>query len=446
VLKALVVRVLTMAVLPAGRIFRCAVLRCAALLMAAPAVVSAHELTGRAPREWEFDPLVVVPLAVALVLYAAGLARVWRRAGPGRGISWWSGASFAAGWIALAVALVSPIAWLSRILFSVHMTQHTLLMLVAAPLLTFGHPLLAWMWALGDRPRDRVARALRAPRLVRAWHVLTAPATVFLLQAAALWVWHIPSWYEAALGDDGIHAIQHLSFVAAGSLFWWAMTEGRYGRSGYGLGVLYVFMTAVHSGGLGALLTFAPAVWYPEYARQAAGWRLDPLADQQLAGLLMWIPAGVVFTVFGLALTAAWLGEAERRVRLGVTGASRTLPMAIAACALAVSACGGSAVVREAETLTGGSVERGRSAIGRYGCAACHTIPGIADARATVGPPLTNIAVRGYLGGHLTNTPANMITWIQHPQQVDPKNVMPEMGVTDQDARDITAYLYTLRQ
>jgi cytochrome c oxidase assembly factor CtaG/cytochrome c2 len=416
-------------------------------VLASPALLSAHELTGHAAREWELDPLVVVPLILTLACYAAGLARVWRRAGVGHGISMWAAAAFGAGWTTLAIALVSPIAWLSRILFSVHMAQHTLLMLVAAPLLAFGHPLLAWMWALDDRTRDRVAHAFRGRRTVAAWRGVTTPLVVFLLQAAALWIWHIPSWYEGALHNDGIHAVQHFSFVMAGSLFWRAMTHGRYGRSGYGLAVLYVFMTAVHSGGLGALLTFAPGVWYSEYAKQAAAWRVDALADQQLAGLLMWIPAGVVFIVLGLALTAAWLGEAERRVRYSVTdAASRTVPMLVLLCALAASACGGqSAVVREAETLTGGSVERGRSAIGKYGCAACHTIPGIADAQATVGPPLSNIAVRGYLGGHLPNSPANMMKWIQHPQQVDPKNVMPELGVTDQDARDITAYLYTLR-
>ena len=87
--------------------------------------------------------------------------------------------------------------------------------------------------------------------------------------------------------------------------------------------------------------------------------------------------------------------------------------------------------------MTGGSVARGKPAIGKYGCAACHTIPGVERPTATVGPPLTRVAVRQYLGGHLTNSPANMIKWIQHPQAIDPKNAMPELGVTDQDARDI---------
>ena len=389
----------------------------------------------------------------------------WRRAGTGRGISAWAAVSFAAGWLTLAVALVSPVAWLSEFLFSVHMTQHTLLMLVAAPLLTFGHPILAWMWALDDRSRESVARVFRRPRVLRGWHALTAPLAVFLIQAAALWLWHIPSWYQAALRHDAIHAMEHLCFVVAGSLFWWAMVHGRYGRGGYGLGVLYVFLTAIHSGGLGALLTVAPSLWYPDYAAPATRWNVDALADQQLAGLLMWIPAGVVFIVFGLALIAAWLGEAERRVAFGAadvasrlsTRASeaetgrRGLPGAmlpvllLAFCAASATACdSGKAAVREAEMLTGGSVDRGRSAIAKYGCGSCHTIPGVEGANATVGPPLGNIAVRAYLGGHLSNSPDNMMKWIQHPQQVDPKVVMPDMAVTDQDARDITAYLYTL--
>jgi putative membrane protein len=415
-------------------------------LMFGQTELSAHGLAATAVRRWEFTPLVVAPLAVTAVLYVAGLLRLWRRAGVGRGISRWAATSFAVGWLTLVVSLVTPIAWLSEILFSVHMTQHTLLLLVAAPFLTLGHPLLAWVWALDGGRREAVAHAFRGPRTVAAWHALTAPLSVFVIQALALWLWHIPSWYEAALHSELIHALEHLCFVLAGSLFWWAMVNGRYGRSGYGLGVLYVFLTAIHSSALGALVTVAPSVWYGEYARQGAVWRIDALADQQLAGLLMWIPAGVIFIVFGLALLAAWLGESERRVRGGVTGAASRLGLIVMlACGIVASACMPSKSVEEAEMITGGNVARGVPAIGKYGCAACHTIPRIETATATVGPPLTQVAVRQYLGGHLTNSPDNMIRWIQHPQLIDPRNAMPELDVTDQDARDIAAYLYTLR-
>jgi cytochrome c oxidase assembly factor CtaG len=140
---------------------------------------------------------------------------------------------------------------------------------------------------------------------------------VFFLHAIALWIWHLPALYEAALGNDGIHALQHLSFVLTAALFWWGMVHGRYGRIGYGAAVLYVFLTAVHSSVLGALLAVAPSVWYPSYATSATQWNVDALVDQQLAGLLMWVPSGVIFIVFGLAMMAAWLGESERRAKLG---------------------------------------------------------------------------------------------------------------------------------
>jgi len=408
-------------------------------------LVIAHGIGAAAIDHWDLQPLVVVPLVAMAVLYVAGLRRIWQRAGRGRGISPSAVLSFAAGWIVMATALISPVAWISEILFSMHMTQHMLLMLVAAPLVAFGQPLLVWLWVFDGRRRERIAAAVRGPGVTRAWRLVTGALTTFLLQAVVLWMWHAPVLYELALRQDGIHAVQHLSFVVTASLFWWAMVHGRYGRMGYGLAVLYVFLTAVHSGALGALLTIAPSPWYSTYVTRGGPWGVDALADQQLAGLLMWIPAGVIFIVLGLALFAAWMGEAERRVRLGATdAASRLLPLLVLVIAMTATACSDK-VEKEAAAMTGGSVSRGRTAIGKYGCAACHTIPGIDNAVATVGPPLTQIARRQYLGGHLLNTPVNMMKWLQHPQQVDPKNAMPEMGVTDQDARDIAAYLYTLR-
>jgi cytochrome c2 len=112
---------------------------------------------------------------------------------------------------------------------------------------------------------------------------------------------------------------------------------------------------------------------------------------------------------------------------------------------LAIAACNKPDTRREAILLTGGDPDRGMSAIGRYGCGSCHTIPGIRGANALVGPPLTRIASRSYLAGEIQNTPANMVRWLQHPQHIEKGTVMPEMGVTESDARDIAAYLYMLR-
>lgn len=126
----------------------------------------------------------------------------------------------------------------------------------------------------------------------------------------------------------------------------------------------------------------------------------------------------------------------------------RALAAAGLALALALCGCGksGSDVERQAAAMTGGEPARGRDAIRRYGCASCHTIPGVEGARGQVGPSLQGIASRSYLAGKLPNTPPNMIKWIREPQEVQPGTAMPELGVTEQDGKDIAAYLYTLRQ
>ena len=265
-------------------------------------------------RWWSWDPAVLVPLVLSGLLYAVGLARLWRRAGVDQGIRRWEAACFAAGWLGLFLALVSPLDALGGILFSAHMAQHEVLILIAAPLLVLGRPLAPFLWALPKEGREAAGHWVQTPPVARTWRFLTAPVTVWVLHGVALWIWHLPALYQATLGDDFIHALQHLSFFGSAALFWWALIHGRFGRLGYGAAVLWVFTTSMHSGVLGALLTFAPRLWYPIYEARTGEWGLSALEDQQLAGLIMWVPAGVLFIVLGLGLFAAWLGEAERRV------------------------------------------------------------------------------------------------------------------------------------
>jgi putative membrane protein len=276
-----------------------------------------HPLATEALHRWTWEPYTIALLLASAIAYALGTRAMWKHAGVDRGIRVWQAAAFGAGLLSIAAALISPIAWLSGILFSVHMTQHEILMLVSAPLLVFGHPLLAILWAVPRSTRVAWGRWTQSRPVAVAWRGLTGPLAVFLLHGLAIWAWHIPQLYEAALHSDGIHALEHFSFVITAALFWWGMVHGRYGRIGYGVAVLYIFLTAVHSSILGALMTVAPGVWYPAYAAAGAAWHVNALEDQQLAGLLMWVPSGVVFIVFGLALFAAWLGESERRVALG---------------------------------------------------------------------------------------------------------------------------------
>jgi putative membrane protein len=254
-------------------------------------------------------------LLLTLVLYAAGVRRLWRAAGVGRGVRYSQVAAFAAGWGALALAL-SPMldGWSDRWM-SAHMVQHELLMVVAAPLLAMSAPLAAMMWALPKTWRRRAPAAVRGRATSALWSLITAPGVAWLIHAAALWTWHLPLLYDRAVENEAVHVAEHLSFFGSAALFWWAIAHGRYGRLGYGAAVVYVFTTAMHSGLLGALLTFSPRVWFVPYAAPHGG-MLTPLEDQQLAGLLMWVPAGLVLVAGGLLFFAAWLRESERRTAL----------------------------------------------------------------------------------------------------------------------------------
>jgi putative membrane protein len=263
---------------------------------------------------WGLDPLVIAGLALSGWLYLRGVRRLWRGAGRGGGIRRWEAWAYASGWFALFVALVSPLHPLGEVLFSAHMTQHEVLMLVAAPLVVLGRPVVAFLWALPTDDARRVGAWGRAAWFQRAWRVLTNPLAAWAIHAAALWVWHAPQLFEATLRRDLVHTLQHVCFLGSALLFWWALIHGPQGLMGYGTAVLYVFTTSVHSGVLGALITFARTVWYPAYTQTTASWGLTALEDQQLGGLIMWVPAGLVYIVAGLALCAGWMRESERRV------------------------------------------------------------------------------------------------------------------------------------
>jgi putative membrane protein len=276
---------------------------------------SGHSLGWDWLSRWSGDPLALFGIALCCGVYAAGVWRLWQRAGIGHGVRRWQAACFALSLGATAIALLSPVDTLSDHLFSVHMVQHELLLLVSAPLWAMSAPLVAMSWALPRPGRRFLQTNLHRPGAVRAWRVVGNPTFAVLLHAAVLWVWHAPSLFEAALRSEAVHAVQHLSFFATAVLFWWTIVYGRYGRIGYGVGVAFVFATATHGGVLGALFTLADRVVYQRYEQPTRSLGVNPVADQQLAGLLMWVPAGIILTCLGLALFAAWLGEARRRVR-----------------------------------------------------------------------------------------------------------------------------------
>jgi putative membrane protein len=431
----------------------------------------AHDGTLYGPPDlwtmWSWEPGVIICLTLSAWLYGQGVRSVWRAAAVGHGLRRWEVTAFGVGWLALWVALTSPLHTLGGILFSAHMIQHEILMLVAAPLLVLGKPFIAGVWGLPLVWRHRLGWLGNQKLVRRSWHMLRSPLLTWLFQAGALWIWHAPGLFQAALESASIHALQHLSFLVSALLFfWWALIHGRQGVREHGAAVLSVFTTSLHSSALGALLTFAVAPWYPTYQGNTALWGVTPVEDQQLAGLIMWVPTSALYLCAGLGLCARWLyasdvrelqrkGQAlpqrqsvedgqRRTTRSRHATAERMLMGWLLIILVGLSSCNGD-LARETRELTGGDPGNGPVAIRQHGCPACHTIPGVRGAYGLVGPPLGGIASRIYIAGMLPNTPDNMMRWIQAPQEVKPHTAMPNMGIPEPEARDIVGYLYTLK-
>lgn len=276
----------------------------AALLFAATASahVPSEVSTGEMP---VFVPLM---LAVTALMYGVGLWRLARRAQARRALAR-RAVAFAFGWLALAIALLSPLDSYATSSFAVHMVQHEMLMLIAAPLLVAGRALPTFVWALPAPARRAAGRFTNRSTVRATWEFITSPLVAWWLHAAALWLWHVPTFFNAALASTVLHDLQHLSFLVTALLFWHALLRHG-GHARQGIAVVYLFTTTVHTGVLGALLTFAREPLYGGLDRGLSiYWGLTSLEDQQLGGLIMWVPGAMVYVAVALAIMARWLRE-----------------------------------------------------------------------------------------------------------------------------------------
>src|SRR5688500_9957243 len=321
----------------------------------------AHEAEGAiAYRPSSWDMAVMVLLVAAGAMYLIGTLQLIRRGARVRTVE---RAAFWIGWCAMVAAVAPPMDGAAAEAFSSHMAQHEMLMLIGAPLVIVGRPILPWLWALPDRFRPVAAGGLRSSVLSPVWRALTLPALAWAIHGAVVWLWHLPALYEAALQSEAVHAAQHATFIGTAVLFWWGLVYGRYGRAAYGASALFVFTTMVHTGILGALFALSTSPVYDVYRERSAAMGIDAASDQQLAGLYMWVPSGVILTLFGLALIVAWLAEAERRgsMRRGVV-------VILALAMMPLAACRRMPHEREVRLLTGGDPYQGRERIKQYGC------------------------------------------------------------------------------
>ena len=279
--------------------------RLAPLLWLTAAPAAAHlpgaETAGRSALAWSAEPLILVPLLLLALGYACGILRLWRRAGVGHGVPGWRVAACALGAAALLAALLSPLDGAAERSFAAHMGQHMLLVIVAAPLLAQGQVGVALLTALPGAWR-RPAAGLR--RLRR--HLATVPAAT-AAHGATIWLWHAPRLYDAALASPAVHYLEHLTMLGTGMLFWWSVADARRRPPlGRGAGIAALFVTMLHTGLLGILITLAPLPLYASYATQPSLGALSPLEDQQVAGIVM-LAGGFVYLMAALLLLASWL-------------------------------------------------------------------------------------------------------------------------------------------
>lgn len=241
---------------------------------------------------WNFSPIIVTVLTVLVFIYFQG-----KKSSPlplnGRDIF------FLLGMFFLILALFSPIDPLSDKLGSVHMVQHTLLMMVSSPLIVLARPDRNGFIALGPLIKQN-----KFFSYISRLYQFRRPFLIWGLYAVTLWIWHLPFLYEKALHHPFIHDLQHLSFFLTSYLFWRVVLDPR-GKRGLpvGVGILYVFVASLHAMILGVLMALSPVAWYASYENSVLEYGLTPLEDQQIAGFIMWMPACFTYFIIGIKQT-----------------------------------------------------------------------------------------------------------------------------------------------
>ena len=281
-----------------------------------PAVVSAHGAVT-APRSlaeaalaWTFEAHVVLPLVLAALAYWVGVRTV-ARAHPRTPVPRWRAWCWYTGLSVLVVALCSPIATYDTTLFSVHMVQHLLLMLVTAPLLALGAPITLLLRVAGPGMRRRLILPVLHSRVVR---LVAHPIVAWVVFAAVMYGSHFSPLFDAALHDETLHVLEHGLYLGAAMLFWWPVVgaDPSPWRLPHPARIGYLFLGMPWSSFLGLVIFSAPSALYPHYSTLARTWGPTPLADQQLAGGMMWVVGDGVFLIAMLMAVWVWMRAEER--------------------------------------------------------------------------------------------------------------------------------------
>lgn len=259
---------------------------------------------------WSFEPWVLLPLLATALLYYTGIGQFNKRGKAGRRIKT---ALFWTGLVSMALALMSPLHTYGTHIFTAHMVEHEILMVIAVPLMVAAQPGPILLWGMPPALKEFTVRLIQNKSMQRFWGGATELWSATVLHAVVLWLWHLPNLFQAAVKSEAMHILQHLSFVLSALLFWFAVMDRDRRHYEQGLAALALFFTSLQAGLLGAILTFSSRLWYPNAPDPFPISGLTRYEDQSLAGLIMWVPACTIYVIAALILLARWFLRLEVR-------------------------------------------------------------------------------------------------------------------------------------
>jgi putative membrane protein len=277
--------------------------------------------TGFLLSHWRLEPSVAILLLVLVGGYLIWIGSIRKDAeasGEDRAVRPGQVVAYLSGCLGLLIALGPPIDdWSQWYLLSAHMVQHLLLTLFVPSMLLLGIP--AWMWA----------RIARPGWVMRAGFVLTRPVVGFLLAALAIVVWHVPPFYVAALRSEPVHILEHQMYLLTGLLAWWPLcgSFAAWPRLSPGLQCLYLFLSTIPTGVVGAIITLADPGLYPPYGDAPSRlWGLSVATDQEIAGLLMWVGGNTIYLLLITVIFLRWAATEDDRDRQAAVAARQPAP------------------------------------------------------------------------------------------------------------------------
>jgi cytochrome c oxidase assembly factor CtaG len=253
--------------------------------------------------QWNWEPSILIGTALLTGLYLYAIGPLRKRYYPAEQVRTGQTISFLLGMLVMFLALASPLDELGdSYLFSAHMVQHLFLTIIGPPLLLLGTP--EWF----------VKPLLRNEVVFKIAKALTYPAVAFVLYNADFWLWHAPPLYNATLENQNIHILEHLTFIVFGILYWWPIFSPSKDLPRLSIGgqILYLFLSGMPSVLLGAGLTFSPPLYAP-YLAAPRIWGISAATDQQLGGLIMWVPVSILYIIIMSVLFIRWMQQQEAK-------------------------------------------------------------------------------------------------------------------------------------